>query len=179
MNKLGQKKAIVYGLVLAAAVIGLAADRLGRTEASPDSKTPALSSNLIVKPAAVAAKVEGPVVARIFDHPESPARGEPAERSGRRARDAFKMTPLMGQTAEAKQHSEDAKEKLHQEAEHFRRSHQLKGTIVTGRRSWALIDDRIYRVGDRVGDFVLEQVDQDRVCFRKDKLTIVLVLPTP
>lgn len=63
-------------------------------------------------------------------------------------------------------------------AEAFQTAHRLKATLL-GPQPMALIDDRTYRVGDALGDFVLTAVRADEAVFVSGDRTVVLSVPSP
>jgi len=54
----------------------------------------------------------------------------------------------------------------------------LKGTIVGGKRPIAIINDRFVRMGDRIGDYQVVEIDKDRVTLRSGIYEIVLEVLT-
>jgi len=50
----------------------------------------------------------------------------------------------------------------------------LKGTIVGGKRPIAIINDRFVRMGDRIGDYQIVEIDKDKVKLSSGSDEIVL-----
>lgn len=50
----------------------------------------------------------------------------------------------------------------------------LKGTIIGGKRPIAMINDRFVRMGDRIGDYEVVEIEKDRVTLRSGIYEIVL-----
>lgn len=50
----------------------------------------------------------------------------------------------------------------------------LKGTIVGGKRPIAIINDRFLRMGDRIGDYQIVEIDKDKVKLSSGNNDIVL-----
>ena len=50
----------------------------------------------------------------------------------------------------------------------------LKGTIVGGKRPIAIINDRFLRMGDRIGDYQIIEIDKDKVKLSSGNNDIVL-----
>lgn len=189
MNKLGKRKAVAYGLVLAGAVVGLLIDRLSRSQAEPAAAV-AAASNLLVRtpmPASAGRKtIAGPPIASVFDA----ASRHGAEKSGTRSpasrRNAFNMTAIMRasfeeappepKAADAERLSQE-RERLQQQIAEFRSVHKLMGVTIRGDVSWALVDDRLVRLGETVDGFELSSVEHYRASFVKGETRIVLELP--
>jgi len=191
MNKLGRKKALLYGLIITAALFGLIIDRLSRegvpaaasAPANPGAGIPARSAVVNATEAS-----EGPILARIFEAEAPPASG-PAERRKRgNLRDAFALTPQMRRLyekeslekqADAQKKAQAEKELREQEMDRFQSSHQLKGTTLQDGDAWAIIDDKVMRPGDRIDGFELKKIERYRVLMVKADMTVVLSLPLP
>jgi hypothetical protein len=190
MSKLGRNKAMLYGLVLVAALFGLVIDRLGGEQAAESGAT------LLVNPAGAGgvhklragSDVAGPAIAQVFEvllkeQPGTQARpGRPVQR------DVFKLTSVMQAAFEemspdkkaAEQESlENEKELRRQELALFQSAHTLKGTTLQGATSWAIINDRVVRVGESIDGYQLVRVERYRVHLVKGELTVTLDLPLP
>ncbi|MBI4580989.1 MAG: hypothetical protein HY718_14880, partial [Planctomycetes bacterium] len=61
----------------------------------------------------------------------------------------------------------------------FLGSHRLKGTTLRDGEAWAIINDRIVRVGEHIDGFELQRVERYRAFLAKDDLSVVLSLPLP
>jgi hypothetical protein len=197
MNKLGHKKTMLYGLILAAAVIGLAIDRLRSEDSNAGAVVESVVSAKLNASAGSGGKtatadekqVKGPDIARIF---QGAASGEKAKPSSSldpaTVRDAFGLTAQMKQfykqesqakkEEEAKQAASE-EELRRQQAEQFQSAHKLKGTSLRDNDAWALIDGRVVRVGEQIDGFELQRVERYRVYLQKDNINVILSLPMP
>ncbi|HOJ74233.1 MAG TPA: hypothetical protein PK458_16610 [Phycisphaerae bacterium] len=190
MNKLGRKKAMMYGLVLVAALFGLIIDRLsgGPAEASNTAQlvTPvgAVDAN---KPRA-GTNVSGPAIAQVFEVLLKEQSGTPSRPVQTAQRDVFQLTPVMQaafeemspeRKATRQKTLESELELRRQELARFQSAHTLKGTTLQGERSWAIIDDRVVRVGETVDGYQLVRVERYRVQLVKGDRTVTLDLPLP
>ncbi len=190
MNTMGRKKVIAYGLVLAAALIGLVVDRLGRT---PDN-TAALAPGGPALPRAGALRVadhtsvKGPAIARVFKAISQTGDDAQAGRGGTPVRNAFQMAPTMrtfyeaggpNRQAREQQKIQSEQERLRQEISNFQSAHKLRGTTLQEGLSWAIVDDSVVRLGEKIDGFELKSVERYRAQFVRGDATVILSLPFP
>lgn len=182
------KKAILYGVVLGGALIGLAADRLLSSSAPAVAATVSSAAGAGSVSTTAQAEPKGPGLARIFDlnKTSQPATSQPTH--AETLRDAFALTPRMqhiyaeaspARQAEQVRQQENHEELRRQELERFQSSHKLKGTSLHEHEAWALIDDTIVRIGEYIDGFELRQIERYRVELVKNDLTVALHLPIP
>jgi hypothetical protein len=188
MTRIGRRKAVFYGLLLFAAVVGVIIDR---TRFSP---VPARGDRIVPAgpqtPSAAGVEADtstiGPSIAPVFDRPSgSPEEEVPAGPPAVAAvRDAFTASPAIQQyyrhrrpdgTGAGK--AEDDPET--QAVQMFSQTHQLQATCVQGKRSWALVDNKVLRVGDNLDGFGLRQIDHYRVVFSRGGNNVDLRLAAP
>lgn len=193
MTHMGRRKALFYGLVLFAAVVGVVIDRTRFSPASARGERALPGSP--VQPANTAEEFDpstiGPPIALLFSHPAaSPAldTSSTAPSAGPAVRDIFVASPAIqeyyrghragaggGNTA-AEANTEDSEGKT---LAVFAQAHQLQATCAQGKRSWALIDNKVLRLGDNLDGFVLRQIDHYRVVFTHGEGKVDLPLPVP
>jgi hypothetical protein len=191
MNKLGRKKAIVYGLVLLVAVIGLVLDRMlyAPADAKADDGLPAASTSA-QKPAEKEAKlISGPQVASIFeknDEDVNISSEHENNSTGSESRDVFALSKFMQgyyQSIQNNVKGESEEEKIQKNRDEminsFRSSHSLQATFIGGGDTYALIDGRVMCVGDKLDGFSLQEIKHYRVKFSKKDMQIDLYLPLP
>ncbi len=190
--RLSQKKAVLYGFLLLAALTGLVIDRL----CTPQSASAAIG------PMGARAKIPGgadgegelgdvPPVAAIFDPSRSTfAPSGDALKSATNAakRDAFGLSGRMlavyqRKTAVVNQARQAAKRRQAEQArvaaDAFATSHRLEGTLLHPTDPRAVIDGRLLRVGDRLDGHELCRIERYRALFSKDGKDFELKLPNP
>jgi hypothetical protein len=190
MINLSPKKLAFYGLVLAAALIGLVIDRADSASAAPTSPlSAALSKAAGDEPADKDPDMIGPTIAAVFGN-RAPAgdmtEAAPSQEDITPIRDAFSLSRRMQAHYESSGHGTlqqqetqaAEQEKIDREdAAAFKEAHVLKGTFIRPPDIWAVIDDLIMRAGDDLDGFVLRKIDHYRVVFEKGDNPIVLELP--
>ena len=175
---------ILYGLVLLAAVVGLLVDRLHFSPAAVrgESVLQAVQALIPTMQQPESQEGAGPAIAPLFkttDQQHStlgdgPVRNAFAplaaiqEQSDRRPGRRGERTKADGGESETTT-----------DADGFRAAHQLQATSLQKKGSWALIDDRVFRKGDKLDGFVLRQIDHYRVTFEADGVSVDLALPPP
>jgi hypothetical protein len=187
--RLNDKKTALYVFLLAAAGIGLLIDR---SYAPPKAKgfvagggAPSRDSNSVEEESSWDI---GPPIAALFASSRPATR--PKERlspaaAGLEVRDVFALSPRLQELYQAKtklrrkaQETPKTKsEEARELAETFRKSHRLKGVFVRPADQWAVVDDRILRVGDRLDGFELRRIEDYRAFFAKEGLLVPLSLP--
>jgi len=181
-NRLGARKKLVYGLLLAAAVTGLLIDRLHPRRGPASARADAVTAAAAPSPSSPADR--GPALAAVFDRPLESAL--PAgSRSG--LRDGFAVTETIRRACEPQaapnaggggDGQAGAPEPV-DAAELFRASHRLRGTVFRGGQARALIDERLLAPGDELDGFRLERVEDYRAVFTRGRERVILELPRP
>lgn len=197
MTKLGPKKLAMYGLMIAGALTGLIVDRMrGPASAEAAPVAPGFATPAVQNPQSPAdtPRIDGPPIARVFEaSPDSrtdsaPAPDASALSDASAPRDAFALTPEMQdiyidqpveEPAKAEEAARNEAELARQALERFVGSHQLKGTTLADDVSWAIINDRVVRVGERIGGFELVKVERYRVILQNGPSQAVLSLQLP
>ncbi len=181
-NRLGARKKLVYGLLLAAAVTGLLIDRLHPRRGPASARADAASATAAPTPSS--ATDRGPPLAAVFEKPlESPlpAGSRPGFRDGFAVTDAIRRA-CEPQAAPNAGDGEDGRPGAPEPvaaAELFRAAHRLRGTVLRGGQARALIDERLLAPGDELDGFRLERVEDYRAVFTRGRERVVLELPRP
>jgi hypothetical protein len=175
------KRLVVYGLVLLAAVVGLLIDRLHFSPSPAKGEDPVRpASTFVVAPSEPdQGDAAGPPIAPLFRS----ANGQAAASTVSPVRDAFAASPEMEEhygrrrTKRGTQPGAGGEEpEVPIDAEAFLAKHKLHATSVQQKKSWAMIDDRVMRVGDNIDGFVLRRIDHYRVTFEGQDGSIDLVI---
>jgi hypothetical protein len=190
MSKPNQKKAMLYGLLLSGAVIGLLFDRM-RATGSVTAPVVALAGSAGVSPVAAAStpvEVKGPAIARVFTIAAGMSGSESRPAEAEVSRDAFNLTPKMrkfyadaspARKAEEARNAESDEELRRQELDRFQSAHKLKGTSLREGGAWAMIDSNVVRIGEQIDGFELRRIERYRVELTKGGLLATLSLPMP
>lgn len=194
MNLPGRKKLTLYGLVLAAALVGLVLDLLGRPEPAAELVPPASRQAVLPVGAARASivaeprTVSGPVLAAVFERARESLPAESPGVQSMRTRNVFALSPAMRAVyekissevqARAEQQQRDDEQLRGQEVSRFQSTYSLRGTTLHDDASWAIVGDRVVRKGEQVDGFTLMHIERYRVVFVKDDITVTLTLPLP
>lgn len=182
MTTPSSKRLILYGLLFLAAIVGLLVDRLhfSPSPAKGDDATQAVQPTAPASASPDIGDSIGPEIAAIFE-PKSTAATAPAAEP---IRDAFTTTPKMDEhfgrrttrrSGQRPAGGEDEPDPIDTEA--FLAKHKLQATSIQKKGSWALIDDRVLRVGDNLDGFLVRQIDHYRVTFEGQSGEFDLTLP--
>jgi len=185
------KKAAVYAFLLLAACVGLLIDRYcvpAIAAASGRPMKPAVRADVTDDGRRLAI---GPPMAAIFAPPRLAAissQQEGLSQAEALLRDAFTLSERMRRAYQAtSEQSEKVREAERQkevadareQTEAFAGSHSLKAVFLHPADRWAVVDDRILRVGDEIDGFALRRIGRYEAYFEKDGETVHLKLPRP
>lgn len=179
---LSKPRLIFYALLLVGAVTGLAIDRAGSPAAPTSENRPAVAAAPIAFEDVIGASVEAPPMAAIFRltsaHVETSTAASVSPPVGS-VRDAFVLAPAMRDhyRSQSQGASKQRQQKKLDRVDGFTKSHRLEGTCVQPGAQWAIVNDRIVRIGDQIGGFQVTGIEDYRALFSNGQETVVLSLP--
>ena len=171
---------LIVGLLLG--LVALAADRgwiwaPAATRAEPadlDDRSSAADADL---------NATSPGMPDRFEAPDSPENSRLAAwRRHDGVRDLFQPAPgmlarLRGEADPSSRSTLSPKLDLRQRAETFQTTHHLQATFGGPSGFRAVIDGELFRTGDRLDGFRVTEIENMKVRFERETITVVLVMP--
>ena len=180
---LSKTRLAFYGLLLAAALIGLLIPQTQSSEAAPpQSSDPVAFIWDAQGPASEESVVDTPRLASLFRSHHASDQQSPSQLVSSLlspVRDVFALSPTMDRhyrVRSTRSQGEKARQ-AQQSIDQFRGAHRLQGTFVQADDKWAVVDGAIVRVGQKLDDFQLQKIEHYRVVFERGVDTVVLELP--
>ena len=124
-----------------------------------------------------------PVMPNRSETPDSPENSRlTAWRGHDGIRDLFQPAPTMlarlrGESDPSSRSTLSPKLDLHQRAETFQTTHHLQATFGGPSGFRAVIDGELFRLGDHLDGFRVTEIDNMKVRFQRESVTVVLVIP--
>ncbi len=181
---LSKTRLAFYGLLLAAALIGLLIPQTQSSKAAPPQSSESVTFVWEgQEPGSEQSVVDTPRLASLFrSHQTSDQQRSVPQLVSRLlgpVRDVFAPSPTMDRHYRARSESlqSETTRQAQQSIDQFRRAHRLQGTFLQAHGEWALVDSAIVRVGQKLDGFQLQKIEHYRVVFKRGADTVVLELP--
>jgi hypothetical protein len=192
MSKLGRKKAIIYGFVFVAAVVGLVLDRMFYvpSTAKADNLVPDTGNKGPKAANSGEEEISGHQVAAIFKRDQDDTEQEPADdahNAGQSFRNAFAPSQYMqdyyqsikNENREGQSKKEKEEKSREQIRKSFKSKHSLQATFIGREDPYAVVDGQVMGIGDKLDDLTLVTIGRYRIVFANNDLRIYLRLPLP